>query len=163
MSKVILGIDPGFARVGIGIVLLNGNSYKHIFSDTIETSKNDSLVLRLNQIYDDLNNLIEIYKPTVAGIEKLFYFKNSKTVIEVAEARGVILLLLNKKNIKVKEYTPLEIKKALTGYGSANKDQVAFMVNSILSLKTKTALDDTSDALAAAITAGNDNDSLETR
>lgn len=158
MSKIILGIDPGFARVGIGIVSLEGNSYKHIFSDTIETSKNDSLILRLNHIYDELSNLIDIYKPTIAGIEKLFFFKNNKTVIEVSEARGVLLLLLSKKKLRIKEYTPLEIKKALTGQGVASKDQVAFMVNSILSLDKKLKLDDTSDALAAAITAGNEND-----
>lgn len=147
----ILGIDPGYGIVGYSIIEYKGNIFKLLKADSIKTEPNLSLYQRLCQIYDELDNIIKKYSPTDAAIETLYFNHNSKTVMGVAEARGVILLKLKQLNINIKEYTPLQLKQAVTGYGRATKIQVQEMVKNILNLKVIPKLDDTTDAMAIAI------------
>lgn len=147
---IILGIDPGYAIVGYGLIDSSRNNAV-IDYGVITTPKEDSIAVRLKTIEDGLIYLIEKYKPEVLAIEELFYFKNQKTVIPVAEARGVILLTCQKYIGRIYEYTPLQIKQALTGVGRAEKAQVQFMVKTILGLKAIPKPDDAADALAVAL------------
>lgn len=147
---IILGIDPGYAIVGYGLIDSSRNNAV-IDYGVITTPKEDSIAVRLKTIEDGLIYLIEKYKPEVLAIEELFYFKNQKTVIPVAEARGVIVLTCQKYIGKIFEYTPLQIKQALTGIGRAEKAQVQFMVKTILGLKSIPKPDDAADALAVAL------------
>ena len=147
---IILGIDPGYAIVGYGIIDSSRNNAV-IDYGVITTPKEDSIAVRLKTIEDGLIYLIEKYKPEVLAIEELFYFKNQKTVIPVAEARGVILVTCQKLIGNIFEYTPLQIKQALTGVGRAEKAQVQFMVKTILGLKSVPKPDDAADALAVAL------------
>ncbi len=147
----ILGIDPGFAITGYSILDYVGNKFKLIDSGAVTTSKDTSFPLRLTKIYDDVSSLIETYKPDAISIEELFFNNNAKTAINVAQARGVILIVGCKKNIPTYEYTPLQIKQAVTGYGRADKIQVQKMVKSILNVEKLPKLDDTTDSMAAAI------------
>ena len=147
---IILGIDPGYAIVGYGIIDSAKNNAV-IDYGVITTPKEDSIAVRLKTIEDGLVYLIEKYKPEVLAIEELFYFKNQKTVIPVAEARGVILVTCQKLIGNIFEYTPLQIKQALTGVGRAEKAQVQFMVKTILGLKSVPKPDDAADALAVAL------------
>ena len=156
----ILGIDPGYGIVGYSIIEYKGNSFKFIEADSVKTDSNLSFNQRLCMIYDELDKIIDKYKPTDAAVETLYFNQNSKTVIGVAEARGVILLKLKQSNINTKEYTPLQVKQAVTGYGRASKNQVQEMVKSILNLKTIPKLDDTTDAMAIAICHAHSKDSL---
>ena len=146
----ILGIDPGYGIVGYGII--DSNTTTDVVDyGVISTPKELSLPDRLEIIYSSLQSLILSYKPDVVAVEELFYFKNQTTVIPVAEARGVILLSCKKAKVQVFEYTPLQIKQALTGIGRAEKAQVQFMVKSILGLDKVPKPDDAADALAVAI------------
>ena len=147
----ILGIDPGYALVGYGIIDYDGNSPKIVDYGVISTPKEESLPNRLFVIYKTLKKIIEVYKPDVVSIEELFYFKNQKTIIPVAEARGVIVLTCKECGIDVYEYTPLQIKQALTGVGRAEKQQVQFMVKTLLGLEKIPKQDDAADAVAAAL------------
>lgn len=115
------------------------------------TDKNLSFPLRLTKIYDDISMLIDTYKPDAISVEELFYNNNAKTAINVAQARGVVLIVGCKKNVPTYEYTPLQIKQAVTGYGRADKIQVQKMVKSILNVEKLPKLDDTTDSMAAAI------------
>lgn len=153
----ILGIDPGYAIVGYGVIDYDGYNYKVIDYGVIESSKDEMMAVRMAIVYDGISELIDKYSPDAISIEQLFYFKNQKTIIPVAEARGVILLASIKKNANVFEYTPLQIKQALTGNGRAEKAQIQFMVTSILGLKSIPKPDDAADALAVAITHANFN------
>ena len=146
---VILGIDPGYAIIGYGVIESENNQV--IDYGAITTPKEDSMPIRLQHIYDSLEYLLNKYKPDVVAIEELFYFKNQKTVIQVAQARGVIVLACQKHCGKIYEYTPLQIKQALTGNGRAEKAQVQYMVKAILGLNAVPKPDDTADALAVAI------------
>ncbi len=146
----ILGIDPGYGIVGWGIIDTGAN-IDVIDYGVVSTPKEMTLPDRLEVIYSSLTSLISSYKPDVVAVEELFYFKNQTTVIPVAEARGVILLACKKSNIATYEYTPLQIKQALTGVGRAEKAQVQFMVKSILGLEKVPKPDDAADALAVAI------------
>ncbi len=146
----ILGIDPGYGIVGFGVIETN-NQTDVIDYGVISTPKELSLPERLEIIYSSLCSLIFSYKPDVVAVEELFYFRNQTTIIPVAEARGVILLACKKNNIKVFEYTPLQIKQALTGVGRAEKAQVQFMVKTILGLEKVPKPDDAADALAVAL------------
>ncbi|MDI6786244.1 MAG: crossover junction endodeoxyribonuclease RuvC [bacterium] len=148
---LILGIDPGLANTGYGIINHNGNSLQIVTYGCIVTSSNKEYSGRLNKIYDKVSELIESYKPTVMAVEELFFCKNAKTALNVGQARGVIILAGSKQNIKIKEYTPLQIKQAVTGFGYAKKDQVQEMVKLLLNLKKPLYPDDAADALAAAI------------
>ena len=147
----ILGIDPGLAIVGYSILDINNGEYTLETSGSIQTDKTKTDAQRLLEIETDMQTLINKYKPDTASIEKLFYFKNQKTVIPVAEARGVILSVLEKNSIPIYEYTPIEIKQTLTGYGRASKDEVANYVKITLSGQNVPKLDDTVDSIAIAI------------
>lgn len=148
----ILGIDPGLAIVGYSILDVNTekDSYELVSSGSIQTDKTKDDASRLNEISRDLQKIIKTFKPDEAGIEKLFFFKNQKTVIPVAQARGVILMVLSQNFIKAYEYTPIEVKQTLTGYGRAKKDEVAFSVAQIVTGRIP-KLDDTVDSIAIAV------------
>ncbi len=150
----ILGIDPGMAIVGYGLIEYNPESSGEIIllaSGSIQTDKKLDDSKRLLEIYNDLSEIINKYKPDYASVENLFFFKNQKTVIPVAEARGVILTVLEKFNIPTYSYTPMEVKQILTGYGRADKKEVEQMVKIALNKNNLPKLDDTVDAIAIAI------------
>ena len=147
----ILGIDPGMAIVGYALVEFKNDNIELLTSGSIQTDKNLSDSKRLLEIYNDLSLLIEKYKPDCASVEQLFFFKNQKTIIPVAEARGVILTVLEKFKIPTFSYTPMEVKQVLTGYGRAEKKEVEQMVKLSLGSENLPKLDDTIDAIAIAI------------
>ena len=146
----ILGIDPGYGIVGFGIIDVDTKT-NVVDYGVISTPKELTLPERLEIIYSSILSLINSYTPEVVSIEELFYFKNQTTVIPVAEARGVILLACKKCKVATYEYTPLQIKQALTGFGRAEKSQIQFMVKTILGLEKVPKPDDAADALAVAI------------
>ena len=147
----ILGIDPGMAIVGYSILDFDGKNISLEHSGSIQTAKDKTEPARLLEIYTDLKTIIDEYKPDVCAIEKLFFFRNYTTVMPVAHARGVILLALEEYNIPVYEYTPIEVKQILTGYGRADKKEVERMVKINLGTETLPKLDDTVDSIAIAI------------
>ena len=147
----ILGIDPGMAIVGYGLIEIQNEKPVLLASGSVQTDKNLSDSKRLLEIYNDLSTIVEKYEPDCASVEQLFFFKNQKTVIPVAEARGVILTVLEKYNIPTYSYTPMEVKQVLTGYGRAEKKEVEQMVKITLGTDTLPKLDDTVDAVAIAI------------
>ncbi|MDO4967156.1 MAG: crossover junction endodeoxyribonuclease RuvC [Candidatus Saccharibacteria bacterium] len=153
----ILGIDPGTGICGFGVIELKGSgtlrgAAKMIDNGVISTPPNTPLADRLEDIYNSMHEIIELNKPDVVSIEKLFFTKNITTGISVAEARGVVILVCKQHNLPIFEYTPNEIKKTMTGYGSADKKQMQEMVRLHLNLKDVPKPDDAADALAAAIT-----------
>jgi len=150
----ILGIDPGFGRVGWGVIEGGGRDWVHVAHGCIETDSKKSFVVRLENISDVLNTIIEKYKPTHSGVEELFFVKNVITGIQVGQARGVILLSLIQAKIPIFEYTPSAIKLAVTGYGNADKRQVQKMIQMQLSLGDIPKPDDAADGLAVALTCG---------
>lgn len=151
---VILGIDPGLAIVGWGVLeYVKGKFYVRGYG-SIQTKAGLPVEERISQIYDGMNTIIDKYKPEVMAIEELFWNTNQKTGITVAEARGTILLAAHQKGLKINEYTPLQVKQAVVGYGRADKNQVITMVTSILNLPKPPKPDDTADALAIAICQG---------
>ncbi|MBI2462925.1 MAG: crossover junction endodeoxyribonuclease RuvC [Candidatus Spechtbacteria bacterium] len=147
----VLGIDPGTARVGFGVVEKSTRGAVHIASGCITTSAKTDPTERLATIFTQTQQLIETYKPQLFGIEDLFYFKNQKTIIQVGQARGVLLLAATLAKIPVCSYTPLQIKQAVTGYGQADKNQVQKMVQKLLGLESIPRPDDAADGLAIAI------------
>lgn len=148
----ILGIDPGMAIVGWAVIGVNNDDKPQLISaGSIQTDKKQTDAQRLKEIHQDLNVLIQKYKPDIASIEKLFFFKNQKTIIPVAQARGVILLALEENQIPFEEYTPIEIKQTITGFGRASKIEVAQMIKILLEGQNIPKLDDTTDAIAMAI------------
>ena len=147
----ILGIDPGMAIVGYGLIEYKDDKIELLTSGSIQTDKNSTDSQRLLEIFNDLSTVVDKYKPDSASVENLFFFKNQKTVIPVAEARGVILTVLQKFNIPTYSYTPMEVKQVLTGYGRAEKKEVEQMVKIALETETLPKLDDTVDAIAIAI------------
>ncbi len=148
---IILGIDPGYAIVGWGVIEYSNNSFRTIAYGAIETAAGTEHSTRLSQIYDGMRQIIEKYKPSQMAVEQLFFNTNSKTAIMVAEARGVILLAAKRAGLEIAEYTPLQVKQAVVGYGRAEKNQVITMVTSFLKLPSPPKPDDTADALAIAI------------
>ena len=147
----IIGIDPGMAIVGYSIIETNGDKIELVTSGSIQTDKDLPESKRLKEIYNDLSFLINKYKPEEASIEKLYFFKNQKTVMPVSQARGVILLALENNGIIIHEYTPIQIKQTLTGYGRASKDEVAKYVEVSLAGQKIPKLDDTVDSIAIAV------------
>ena len=147
----ILGIDPGMAIVGYSVLDFDGENIELLHSGAIRTSKDDRESSRLLEIYDDMTTLVEKYKPDCASIEKLFFFRNQTTVMPVAHARGVILTVLEKFKIPIYEYTPMEVKMVLTGYGRADKKEVEQMVKYSLGVERLPKLDDTVESIAIAI------------
>lgn len=148
---IILGVDPGLATVGFGIVKYNNNRFTTLNYGAITTPPKIPVPERLEMIYDDLQRIIDSYRPTDFAIEELFYNTNQKTVITVCEARGTILLAAQKNGLEVDEYTPLQVKQSVVGYGRAEKIQVMTMVKNILKLEKIPKPDDAADALAIAI------------
>ncbi|MFW6007422.1 MAG: crossover junction endodeoxyribonuclease RuvC [Halanaerobiales bacterium] len=151
---LILGIDPGLARVGFGVVENNGNKFKLINFGTIITSSDKEDIDRLQILYNKINKIIKKYNPDHMAVEELFFNKNVKTAIRVGQARGVILLSGSKSDLKVAEYTPLQVKQAVVGYGRARKSQVQQMVKALLNLDDIPESDDAADALAVSICHG---------
>ena len=149
---VVLGIDPGIGRCGWGFVEKKDSKNKATVYGCIETSSKDKVEERLVGISDEVEDLIKKNKPDVIAIEELFFGTNSKTALVVGQARGVVLLVAAKRKIPVFAYTPLQVKMALTGYGRADKNQIAQMTKVILNLEKIPKIDDTSDALAVALT-----------
>lgn len=147
----ILGIDPGLAIVGYSIIDAKDGENILTASGSIQTDKSQSDAKRLLEIQTDMQTVIDRYNPDAASIEKLFYYRNQKTVIPVAQARGVILSVLEKNNIPVSEFTPIEVKQMITGYGRATKDEVAKMVKLNITYEKLPKLDDTVDAVAIAL------------
>jgi len=151
----IIGIDPGTATTGFSIIDYDKKKVKLLDYGCIRTKRSLSMGARLNQISEDLSTLIKKWKPQKASIEKLFFNKNIKTAITVAQARGVIIQTLEKYKVSQKEFTPGQIKLAVCGYGKADKKMIQQMVKIILGLKTTPKPDDAADAIAAAICSAN--------
>ena len=147
----ILGIDPGYGITGYSIIDYIGNKFKLIESGAVTTPAHESFPLRLSKIYSDLQEIIDKYNPDAMSVEELFFNNNIKTAIDVAQARGVILVVGCQNNIPTYEYTPLQVKQAVVGYGRADKIQVQKMVKSILKVDKLPKLDDITDSMAIAI------------
>ena len=156
----ILGIDPGYAIVGYGVVDYSRNRFATVGYGAVTTKAKTPFETRLADIYNDMLFIIDKYNPDELAIEKLYFNTNTTTAIDVAQARGVIVLAAYQKGLKISEYTPLQVKQAVTGYGRAEKHQVMEMIKSILSLKSVPKPDDTADALALAICHGHYSDSV---
>ncbi len=148
---IILGIDPGSARIGFGII--SGTKKLDLLDYGILKIKEKEAGKRLLEVSQELSKILKKYNPDIAGIEKIYFSKNVKTGIEVAQTRGAIILEIAKNGIPIKEFSPSEIKLAVTNYGLADKKAVAKMVAKILNIEKLTGFDDASDALAVAITA----------
>ncbi len=148
----ILGIDPGTGILGFGVVDCVNNKFTMVTAGVISTPAHTPLDERLEEIYDGLTEIIAETRPTVASIEKLFFSRNVTTAMSVSHARGVAMLAARKAKLEIAEYTPLQIKQTLTGYGKADKKQMQEMVRIQLGLQSVPKPDDAADALAAAIT-----------
>lgn len=157
---IILGIDPGYAIVGYGVINYSGNHFEVINYGAVTTEASMDFTDRLMTIYDSISDIIVKYSPEYMSVEKLFFNNNSKTAIDVSQARGVILLSARKNNVKVFEYTPLQVKQAVVGYGRAEKRQVMEMTRILLNLSQIPKPDDTADALAVAICHAHSSGSL---
>lgn len=150
----ILGIDPGYAIVGFGVVEYDGYKFVPVHFGAITTEAGTDFNIRLKTIFDDMNTVIDRFDPDAMAIEKLFFNTNQKTGIDVAQARGVTLLAAINAGIPISEYTPLQVKQSVVGYGRAEKPQVMEMTRRILGLSAVPRPDDTADALAIAICHG---------
>ncbi|MGN0163691.1 MAG: crossover junction endodeoxyribonuclease RuvC [Candidatus Ornithomonoglobus sp.] len=148
---IIIGVDPGYAIVGIGVLEYKGNKFRPLEYGAITTPAGMSTVDRLKKIYDEMTLLINKYNPDAVAIEELFFNSNQKTAINVAQARGVILVAVRNKNVPIYEYTPLQVKQSVTGYGRADKKQIQNMVKLLLNLNVIPKPDDAADGLALAI------------
>ncbi|MDD7761820.1 MAG: crossover junction endodeoxyribonuclease RuvC [Firmicutes bacterium] len=147
----ILGLDPGLAILGFGIIDVKGNRYKLVDYGIINTEPGVDFPKRLKILYDDLQFLIDRYSPDMVSMEELFFYKNITTAIKVAQARGVQVLCCENNNLPLYEFTPLQVKQSLTGYGRAEKTQVQAMVKSLLNMSEMPKPDDAADALALAL------------
>ncbi len=156
----ILGIDPGFAIVGHGLLEYDGMNFKVLSYGAITTEPETKFPDRLVEIFNDMSSLLELAKPDCVSIEKLYFNTNITTGIDVAQARGVTVLAAARRNIPIYEYTPLQVKVAVTGYGRAKKPQMQEMTKNILHLKELPKPDDVADALAIAICHGHTGTSL---
>jgi crossover junction endodeoxyribonuclease RuvC len=148
----IIGIDPGTGILGFGIIESNGDKNQLVDAGIIRTPVKEDDAVRLQTIYDEISDIIADSKPTEMAVEKLFFAQNVTTAMTVAQARGVVLLAAQQAGLKISEYTPLQIKQSLTGYGRAEKKQMQEMVRVLLGLKEVPQPDDCADALAAALT-----------
>ncbi|NLO45618.1 MAG: crossover junction endodeoxyribonuclease RuvC [Clostridiales bacterium] len=159
---VILGIDPGYAIVGYGLIDYKSSRFNVIDFGTITTRSDTPFNERVETIFDSLTCLMRRYSPEAMAVEKLFYHTNAKTVIDVSQARGAIILAAQKNGLKIFEYTPLQVKQSVVGYGRAEKKQVQEMTRIILNLKETPKPDDAADALAMAICHAHTSGSLMT-
>ena len=151
---VILGIDPGYAIVGWGVLNYQNNHFQVLDYGAITTEASMDMFQRFKVIHEDLNRIMELYKPDAMAIEELFFNSNRTTAINVAQARGVLLLSALNHDVPIFEYTPLQVKQAVAGYGRAEKQQVQQMTKILLNLSSVPKPDDTADALAIAICHG---------
>lgn len=147
----ILGIDPGYAIVGWGVIDSDGNRSRPVAYGAVTTPAEYKMPARLEEIYTEIKKIIEEYKPDAVSIEELFFNSNAKTAIMVGQARGVLLLAAERSRIPIFEYTPLQVKQAIVGYGRADKNQVQQMVKLLLNLTSVPKPDDTADALGMAL------------
>ncbi len=147
----VIGIDPGVAITGYGLIEESGGDYRYIASGSVRTQKDRDSASRLMEIHDCIYDLVAEYSPQALAVEKLFFSKNVRTAFQVGEARGVIILAAARCSIDLFEYTPLQVKQAVAGYGKAEKMQVQKMVQMLLKLHTLPKLDDEADALAVAL------------
>ena len=154
---IILGIDPGSLNVGYGILQVEKRKIVAAGCDTLKINPKLQLAERLVQIHSKMDKIIAEYKPDIAVVETIFYGKNIKSAFTLGHARGVILLALAQHNIEIVEYSPREVKKSVVGNGNASKEQVAYMVQKILTLSTKPKTEDAADALAIALCQFNKN------
>lgn len=159
----IIGIDPGTAICGYGIIDVEGSRLKTVAYGAITTTPQDTDAMRLEILFNDLSDVLEEYRPDKFGVEKLFFNRNVTTAITVAQARGVILLAANQRGIPIYEYTPLQVKQAVVGYGKATKEQVIYMTMNMLGIREKIKPDDTADALAIAICTAHSSHSEDLR
>ncbi|OGD30774.1 crossover junction endodeoxyribonuclease RuvC [Candidatus Azambacteria bacterium RIFCSPHIGHO2_01_FULL_44_55] len=159
--SIILGIDPGTSRIGFAFLEKRGDSINLLEYGCLELAKKRSQVERLKAINDEIGGLIGKHRPETAAVEKLFFSKNTKTALSVAEARGVLLNICAQNGLNLMEFAPTEVKLALTGYGRAEKSQVQKMVMSILKLPKMPQPDDAADAIAVALTACYTNKNLK--
>ena len=150
---IILGIDPGYGRVGYGLIRKESSTLSCVAVGCIETEKTDSPAKRLHTVYKKLNAIIIAETPHLIAIEQLFFAKNSKTALRVAETRGILLLLSEEHALPMREFTPLQVKMATCGYGRADKKQIQNMIMRIFKLSSPPQPDDAADALAIALTA----------
>ena len=148
---IILGIDPGYATVGYGIIETDGMRFRTVDYGAVTTPANTSFDIRLEMIYDGICELCGRYKPDAASVEELFFNTNITTGIAVGHSRGVILLALRKSGVDFYEYTPLQVKQSVVGYGRAEKKQVMIMTKTLLGLERMPRSDDDADALALAV------------
>ncbi len=148
---LILGLDPGYAITGYGLVQYQESRLKPLDYGTVTTPVDMAFEYRLKAIFDGVEALIGRYHPQVVAVEELFFYNNKTTAIGTAQARGMVLLAAARQGLPVYEYTPMQIKKAVTGYGRADKQQVQLMVQALLGLKQMPRPDDAADALAVAI------------
>ena len=148
---IALGIDPGTAICGYGVVEQKGNRLTPLFYGAVFTSKDQAPEMRLKKIYQDLSDIIGHFHPDLMSVEKLFFNRNVTTAIPVGQARGVVLLAAAMQDLPILEFTPMQIKLAVVGYGKADKEQVTYMVQRILNIREKPKPDDVADALAMAI------------
>ena len=151
---LILGIDPGLATIGFGLVQKSGDKYRAVEYGAIITKPRQIIEKRLDEIYIEMCRLLDRHRPDCMAVEELFFNNNTTTAIDVAMARGVILLAAYQKGVEIYEYTPLEVKSSVVGYGRAEKQQVQYMVKLMLDLKETPKPDDTADALALALCHG---------
>lgn len=150
----IIGIDPGYAIVGFGILDYTKSVFSVVGFGAVTTQAHTPFDIRLKTIFDDVSSVLDRYRPEQMAIEKLFFNTNQKTAIDVAQARGAIILAAAQRSIPVFEYTPLQVKNSVVGYGRAEKKQVMEMTRQILKLREVPRPDDTADALALAVTHG---------
>lgn len=147
----IMGIDPGLGRTGYGVVEEQGGKLTALDYGCVETPARRSVVRRLEQVYEEIGTLLRRHRPDEVAVEQLFFSTNVQTAFAVGQARGVILLAASQARVRLGEYTPLEVKQAVVGYGRAEKGQIQYMVKAILSLTETPRPDDAADALALAI------------
>lgn len=152
---VIVGIDPGTTRIGFGVIKKDGGSLRCLDYGLIASSPADGRCLNSQQVISEIQSLLSKHRPDAVAIEKIFFFKNQKTVISVSEMRGVLMAAVATTNTPIYEYTPLQVKQAVSSYGRAGKDQIEAMVRLILGLKGRVKPDDAADGLAIAICCAN--------
>lgn len=154
-SKIILGIDPGLASTGYGVIETCQGRTSIIDYGCISTEPKTSFEKRLDQIHQQLQKIIKKYQPDLFAVEELFFAKNAKTALLVGQARGVVILTAIQNHLPISQFTPLQVKQSVTGYGRADKKQIQQMIKILLCLKEKPWPDDAADALAVAICAAN--------
>lgn len=149
---IILGIDPGYDRLGLAVIKKDNPKEKILFSTCVQTAKKDAFIKRLNQVVESTNKIIDKWQPQVMVLETILFSKNQKTALQIAEVRGALLYLASLKNLPVAEYNPLQVKQTICGFGGSDKKQITEMVKKLIEIKTIKTTDDEYDAIAIALT-----------